>query len=67
VRRRRTADTDFEKFFRVRKQLLLRDLARLDVGQQRTLRFILTIFNTRFALQQTPGLAALDAEKNQLP
>ena len=56
-----------QKLLAARKQFFFRNLASIDVGQNRALCLIFFIFNASFALQHTPRFASLDAEQHELP
>ena len=48
------------------EELLLGDFAGIDVGKYRLLGLVVLVLDAGLALQQAPGLAALDAEQHQL-
>ena len=50
-----------------REQLLVGNLAGIDIGQDRSLGCVVFVYDARLALQHPPRLTTLDAEQNELP
>jgi hypothetical protein len=59
--RRRGRQAFLQHLIRVCEEILLRDLIRIDVGQQRTLCLVFAVLDPCLALQQPPRLPALDS------
>ena len=55
-----------EEFVGVGEELFEREFAGVDFGEEVALGSVLLVDNAGFGLQQAPGLAALDAEHDQL-
>src|SRR5690606_24934369 len=56
----------FQKLAALRLEVVEGDLVSVDHGEERLLRLVVDVCDARAALQEAPGLAALDGEEDHL-